>query len=97
MCKMNERVIEMWRQIDNNIDYVSRFNELYVGRNYAIQFKSGDTQCVYVVSRQDSRPICIVSGIEGVSMHVVHFRFRKHHSNEEWESNIADIACYHEI
>ncbi len=94
---MNEQEKEMWRQIDNNLEYISRFEELHVGKNYSIQFKGGDTQYVYVVDRRDEHPICIVAGLEGVSMHVIYFRFRKHHSNEEWESNIADIASYHEI
>lgn len=88
---------EMWRQIDENLDYVSKFNELHVGKNYAVKFKGGDTQYVYVVERYDERPICIVAGIEGVSMHVVNFRFRKHNSLEEWVSYIRDIDCYNEI
>ena len=94
---MKEQIKEMWRQIDNHREYVSRFNELYVGRNYSIKFKGGDTQYVYVVSRQDSRPFCIVAGIDSVSMDMVSFRFRKHHTNEEWESDISDIDNYHEI
>lgn len=87
---MNEQEQEMWRQIDNNTDYISKFNALHVGRNYEVHFKGGDSQRVYVLDRKDEHPITIVAGLSGVVMHMVCFRFKKHHTNEEWESYIKD-------